>query len=648
MQTINKFLVLSISFGFLASCVSTSQRDPASSNDQTTLSGLRVNPVRYTLAPKWKVILHDGEKTSWEPTKLNLTTYQLGSPQGFQDFQARVEDLRSRNDAAARADKKGKGFLDKGSLLALNEISALLKLIQANQLQGKDLNDAYEHVAEMASSFSYAYQYPIPQKLFVLAAPFKILSQFYNPPSIGEPAVTSVDLLSYDQPDLSKVDPVDSSFWKNSGSVSSKNLYVGFNRSDVPHFDKPCKYLEPKTSYGIHPGFNISCDGVKWKMKFGNETHTEAFTTRLVWALGFNAIPVDYTPTFTLDYDRKILTEFNSRHSLSTTITGIGFDIKKFEMQKYFDPFEVGVSGAILKDGSRIDAKTLRARLIKVSTPKAETDANNYNTNFESTIQYLTFNEASAQTSAKENEKKVGPWNWNDLDHPNRRAFRAFGMLAAFLNFFDARTDNNTIEFVYDADGSKSIKHFVSDLGSGLGAGSNLLNQLNGVPNKYPWEILRAVEAEESSPSPLDAASVSQDRNKKYGKNVRFIDHFDFLDYHVIQDNLAFDRMQVDDARWMVRRLAQFTEAQFQDALIAAGWSAAEVKVYLEKFASRRDNMIRALALENEIPLMRPNGADRNINFDPTTERAVTVSLNPQIAAPYNNKKLIKGLIVQQ
>src|SRR4051812_12526461 len=151
MHTINKVLVLVTCFGFLASCATTSNRNPASVT-QTTLSGLRVNPVHYTLAPKWKVVLHNGEKENWEPTALHLTTYEIGTAQGFQDFQSRVEDLRSRNEAAKL---NGKAFLDKNAAPCLDEISELLKLIQTRQVSGRDLNDAYEHIAELASSFSY-------------------------------------------------------------------------------------------------------------------------------------------------------------------------------------------------------------------------------------------------------------------------------------------------------------------------------------------------------------------------------------------------------------------------------------------------------------------------------------------------------------
>jgi hypothetical protein len=82
----------------------------------------------------------------------------------------------------------------------------------------------------------------------------------------------------------------------------------------------------------------------------------------------------------------------------------------------------------------------------------------------------------------------------------------------------------------------------------------------------------------------------------------------------------AFAAMTVDDARWMARLIGQLTENQLREALIASGYDNAESRFYLEKLIGRRDRMICDLKLENEIPLLRPNGQDHKFNYTPSTD----------------------------
>jgi hypothetical protein len=640
MHTFSKFLVLGLLFSTLTSCSTPSHRDPASTAiSETTLSGTRVNPVRFTLAPAWKIRLHNGEKTNWDDSgKLDLTTYEIGSEQGFRDFKMRIGQLVSQNEAAAKIDKKGKGIFPKGAVLALNEVATLLSLIESRQLSERDQYDAFQHIAELASAFNYSFAYPIPHKLFILAAPLKLAAEFTNKP-MDKDAGPAINVRSNGVTDVSLVNPDDSSFWQERGDISHKEMYVGFGRSEMPKFDTPCKYDEPKSNYGVHPGITVKCNGKKWKFKFENETHTEPFNSRIAWAMGYNVIPVDYVAAPVLEYDRKVIAEFNSRKPLVTRLSsGLGFDLTKYDQQLYYDPFIWLVKSATLTDGSQVDAKTLKTRLLKDQTAKAETNDANYNTEFESKIKYLNLIEASAEPSAADNEKNIGSWSWNDLDHPNRRETRGFAIVASFLNLFDVRTDNNKVRFIKEADGRLQLKHYISDLGSGLGRGSHLLDHANGDTNGYPWEMIAAIH--ERNDSPVMNASVNK---HKYDK---VIERYIFKGYSVIMNNESFNRMRVDDARWAARRLAKFSEAQFQDALIAAGWSAAEVRLYLEKFASRRDNLMKTFELDKQFALSRPQGANRKLNFDPRTDRALAVSSNPSIIAPAKNKRVVNGMVV--
>jgi hypothetical protein len=90
----------------------------------------------------------------------------------------------------------------------------------------------------------------------------------------------------------------------------------------------------------------------------------------------------------------------------------------------------------------------------------------------------------------------------------------------------------------------------------------------------------------------------------------------------------AFAAMTIDDARWMARLIGQLTENQLRSALIASGYDNAEARLYLEKLISRRDRMIRDLRLENEIPLLRTTGANRNFSYNPSVDGPFEAVIN--------------------
>ena len=91
--------------------------------------------------------------------------------------------------------------------------------------------------------------------------------------------------------------------------------------------------------------------------------------------------------------------------------------------------------------------------------------------------------------------------------------------------------------------------------------------------------------------------------------------------------NRAFREMTVDDARWMARLIAQLTEDQIEQALIASGFDSAEVRLYTEKLICRRDRMIVDLELDDEIAPLRPNGAVRALDYDPQRHGPVRAML---------------------
>ena len=106
----------------------------------------------------------------------------------------------------------------------------------------------------------------------------------------------------------------------------------------------------------------------------------------------------------------------------------------------------------------------------------------------------------------------------------------------------------------------------------------------------------------------------------------------------------------MDDARWMARLIAQLTEEQIAQALVASGLDSAQVRLYKEKLISRRDQVIRDLGLESEIALLRPGGADRHFAYDPELDGQVRISTRTgeQVAAPSAGLVVAKGRIASR
>jgi hypothetical protein len=307
------------------------------------------------------------------------------------------------------------------------------------------------------------------------------------------------------------------------------------------------------------------------------------------------------------------------------------------------NPFEDAIAGAVLRDGSIISSEKLRAKLVK-SIPQShkkddwnKADDAKFNEDFEKTIQYFVLRQASIEGLAPDDLQELGSWSWKSLDHPDRRELRAFGLVTAWINAFDMRQNNNKTFLRTKPDGSTELFQMVSDMGSGLGRASNLLHYQNGVFNDLPWDIvrLRANVADED-----DDTNAEDDSHDE----TPWVSPFKFQGYSVLEANAAFSRMQLDDARWMARRLARLSEEQIQDGLIAAGLTAAETKLVLEKLLDRRQQMLDVFGLAKEFPDVMERKINRKISYDPAKERAPRTknAANP-VAARITNQRLVRG-----
>jgi hypothetical protein len=170
------------------------------------------------------------------------------------------------------------------------------------------------------------------------------------------------------------------------------------------------------------------------------------------------------------------------------------------------------------------------------------------------------------------------------------------------------------------------FEYVVSDVGGLFGNSSGLIRMHRGklrfgpfphAPNSYPWAFTRPLKPGQTS-VPIH-------------------------DYMPITKLAPFYQMNIDDARWMARLIAQLTEEQIKQALIASRYNAAWVKLLLEKLVARRDQMILDFGLAGEIPLLRPNGPNKKLSYDPNTDGPVetVIAGGQRVAAPNTGEYLI-------
>jgi hypothetical protein len=396
--------------------------------------------------------------------------------------------------------------------------------------------------------------------------------------------------------------PQPSSFWSAPGDVASKDLYAGFGRTALPTHDGICEYVKPKTGWGAHPGFEVSCDGENLEFKLGDEIYGGPFNTRVFDALGYHTFTIDRMPALKLKYDRRVLTEYNSRRFLAMYARVLFIPVAKHVVTKIEDPFD-RIVAAVTTDGRRLTSPELKSGLLRDTAavkgrPRPETVAANYDTDFERTIAYLVWQPGTVAYEPG-SVHTIGAWDYDQLDHAERREVRAVFVLSAWLDQYNMRWENTRLAYTRDGEGWQ-LRHLFSDVGSGLSDAHTMLHSTNSDVEKMPWTVTEGT-----------------------GGKVKFSGFAP----NVMND--AFARTSAEDARWMLRRLAALSESQILQALLATSMSAAEVRLALEKLLSNRQKMVADFGLSPELPEIARRRIDRSLEFDPAKPedlRAVTLS----------------------
>ena len=90
--------------------------------------------------------------------------------------------------------------------------------------------------------------------------------------------------------------------WRDPGSMSPEQLEAGPTSAPAP----PFHFVEEHDT-GSQPCVSVrDAQGHIWRVKWGQEVHTETFGTRLAWALGYFAEPTYFVASGTIEGDAEL------------------------------------------------------------------------------------------------------------------------------------------------------------------------------------------------------------------------------------------------------------------------------------------------------------------------------------------------------
>lgn len=489
---------------------------------------------------------------------LDMQAYNLASAESRAQLSEDIKKLneiykieKNENEVESQASKDFP--IAKDVKVALKYLNSLNEQLSDSFVRNQADPQLVEKMYELSESINMNYKDIIFPKI-QLGKLISIIFGLYNS-RVGEHPISMK---------ADEKDPANSSFWQKPAAVQSNDTFVGFSRSHLPDYSNVVfEYKKAKTGYGTHAGFRVEFEDQEYKIRLGQEARIAPFSARILHALGFNSLAIDYAPVVRVKYDKKIFREFNARKGIPFQLAVGKLDLLEVQMKKFIDPFKY-LAKATMKNGQSMTGLELKKALIDSNRRKATLDEENYIAAVEEQIEELQFTSASIE-KIEDSNVSVGPWSWDEVRHVERRDFRGYGLLAAWLGQYDARTENTRLMLVEDSNGQQVLRHYITDVGSGLGKANPLLFSRTDDIEHFRDTVVK-------SGSKNDGQMIS----KKF---------------QTFTTNYCFEATNAQDGKWMIQYIDQLTESQIKQALRASGFTEVEANEAYRKLMLRKENI---------------------------------------------------------
>jgi hypothetical protein len=396
-----------------------------------------------------------------------------------------------------------------------------------------------------------------------LAAPAGSSSIFLSPQKLEQ--------MKSEGKDTSTLDPVNSGLWGKPAQDIAACDITNYNRVTEasvgaaildPSQQADVDFDELPDTAGSSPKFNGKINGRAFKVKFtvpmdgpsntagmgaplpraltgGSEVRTENVVNPIMACLGFSVDPTYYKKSVRVFLDK------GPKEGESTEAYRARFEKKRREILTALrrgtggtlDPraawkYEEALGGSVA-----FDEKTGRA--------------------------FFVLNDVSLEMKSKRDTGiKVGLGTKEAFGRNEKREYRALGVVAALFADNDTKAKNSDISLIPQGNGEFAVAHRLSDMGATLGGlliGKGRVNDYN--PNLV---------------TKTGDGSVETSYRTEYWQPV-------------------YGQITLDDARWVMRRIAQLTPEQVRKTFENAGADPVEAQLYTDKFLRRRDQLVQSL-----------------------------------------------------
>jgi hypothetical protein len=174
--------------------------------------------------------------------------------------------------------------------------------------------------------------------------------------------------------------------------------------------------------------------------------------------------------------------------------------------------------------------------------------------------------------------KVVGDWSWYENEFIDTMPFKGLVVANMILNNWDWKTSNNKIYDVHDANGATTREYIVRDLGASLGKTS--------FPGFLKWTPARGFG--QGSRNDVEGFESQGFIKRVDGSRVDF-------DYRGIHQGMV-KTVTAEQVVWTCRLMSRISDAQYDDAFRAGGYSDDIRRRYVAKLKSK---IAEGLALQS-------------------------------------------------
>lgn len=328
----------------------------------------------------------------------------------------------------------------------LNLAYEALELEEAIKIEGLD-----KAFGEVVQSVARVFQ---TWKVLKQTKPEDEASNLYDTSSKSFLGANRIALLSKSGHDLSKLDPINSSFWQKPDEISkvdihqaalgkTLNLYKN-TKTDLPddlvfYFDE-VKHSATKPKIDVY-SLDAKKKKRKFKLKFAGEMHSDPTVSSLMMALGFGADVTHYVRNATLILGKKTLSDL----------------IKDWEVYygRNTSREKLVVEDYIVKQGVNRDGEN-----------------------------YVVLKETLVEMKPDEIER-IGGWQPSNNGNQSLRELRGLYIIQMWLDNNDLKEFNNNRLLLKSLDQKSFEKfHIISDVGTALGS------VFREAPKLYSWDMI--------------------------------------------------------------------------------------------------------------------------------------------------------------